>query len=54
MEDRKIKAGAIRGFMFEVLELDELPIEFDEKLWNSVVDTVTVFEDERLVFKFQN
>ncbi len=54
MEERKIKADAISGFMFEISELDELPIEFDEKLWNAVVDTVTVYEDERLVFKFKN
>ncbi len=54
MEERKIKADIISGFMFEVLELNELPIKFDEKLWNSVVDTVTVYEDERLVFKFKN
>lgn len=54
MEQRKIKAEAISGFMFEISELDELPIEFDEKLWNWVIDTVTVHEDERLVFKFKN
>jgi len=54
IEERKIKADAISGFMFEVLELDELPIKFDEKLWNSVVDTVIVSEDESLVFKFKN
>lgn len=40
--------------MFEVSELDKLPIEFNEKLWNLVVDTVTVFENERLVFEFKN
>lgn len=40
--------------MFEISELDDLPIEFDENLWNSVIDMVTVYEDERLVFKFKN
>lgn len=40
--------------MFEVSELDELLIEFNEKLWNLVIDSVTVFEDERLVFEFKN
>ncbi len=54
MEERKIKADVISGFMFEVLELDELPIKFDEKLWNSAIDSVTVYTDERLVFKFKN
>ncbi len=54
MEERKIKADVISEFMFEVLELDELPIKFDEKLWNSAIDSVTVYTDERLVFKFKN
>ncbi len=54
MEQRRIKADAISGFMFEISELDNLPFEFDENLWHSVIDTVTVFEDERLVFKFKN
>lgn len=54
MDERKIKADAISGFMFEVSELDELPIAFDEKLWNFTVDSVTVYTDERLVFKFKN
>ena len=40
--------------MFEIPELDDLPIKFDEKLWNSVIDMVTVYEDERLMFKFKN
>ena len=54
MEQRQLKADIISGFMFEISELDDLPIEFDEKLWNSVIDMVTVYEDERLVFKFKN
>ena len=54
MDERKIKADAISGFMFEISELDELPIAFDEKLWNLTVDSVTVYTDERLVFKFKN
>ncbi len=54
IEQRQLKADVISGFMFEVSELDDLPIEFDEKLWNSVVDTVTIYKDERLVFKFKN
>ncbi|MBQ1201465.1 MAG: hypothetical protein IIX59_05745, partial [Alistipes sp.] len=54
MEQRQLKADIISGFMFEISELDDLPIEFDEKLWNSVIDMVTVYENERLVFKFKN
>lgn len=51
---QKSKAETISGFIFEISEFDELPIEFDEKLWNWVIDIVTVYEDERLVFKFKN
>ena len=54
MEQRQLKADIISGFMFEISELDDLSIKFDEKLWNSVIDMVTVYEDERLVFKFKN
>ena len=45
-------AEAIRAFMFEVQELDALT-EFDEKLWLTVIDTVTVHADGRMTFRFQ-
>jgi len=51
MEQRQLKADIISGFMFAVSELDDLPIEFNEKLWTSVIDIVTVYEDES---KFKN
>ena len=38
--------------MFEMQELDILT-EFDEKLWLTVIDTVTVHTDGRMRFKFQ-
>ena len=38
--------------MFEVQELDALT-EFDEKLWLTTIDTVTVHTDGRMTFKFQ-
>ena len=50
--DREAHAEAIGAFMFEMQELDALS-EFDEKLWLSVIDTVTVHADGRLTFKFQ-
>lgn len=49
---REAQAEAIGAFMFEVQELDTLS-EFDEKLWLTVIDTVTVHADGRLTFKFQ-
>ena len=50
--EREAQAEAIGAFMFEVQELDALS-EFDEKLWLTVIDTVTVHADGRLTFKFQ-
>ena len=38
----------------ELTELEALPIEFDEKLWHAVVDRLTVYEDERLVFSLKD
>lgn len=41
-------------FIFAVMELDELEMEFNPALWNTTVDHVTVYADERLVFRFKN
>lgn len=49
---RESLADAMGEFMFEVYELDTMT-EFDEKLWLSVIDTVTAHADGRLTFKFQ-
>ena len=35
-------AIAIGGMLFELTELDTLPITFNEKLWNAAIDRVTV------------
>ena len=53
-EEREAEAIRIGGFMFELRELEELPIVFDEMLWNELVDHVTVYADERLVFRFKD
>ncbi|MBQ3427148.1 MAG: hypothetical protein IJH37_08405 [Clostridia bacterium] len=53
-EERLYKAEVLSGFMFEIQEIEELPLEFDEKLWNSVIDKVVVNEDETVIFKFRN
>ena len=49
---REAQAEAIGAFMFEVQELDALT-DFDDKLWLTVIDTVTVHADGRMTFKFQ-
>ena len=38
--------------MFEVQELDAFT-DFDEKLWLTIIDTVTVHADGQMTFKFQ-
>ena len=52
----KMKADAITigGMMFELGELDTLPLTFDEKLWHGTIDHVTVHADERVVFHFKD
>ena len=53
-EERMAKSEAIGGFMFELSERDEVITVFDDRLWLTIVDKVTVHNDGRLVFKFQN
>ena len=52
----KMNADAITigGMMFELGELDDLPLTFDEKLWQGTVDHVTIYADERVVFRFKD
>ena len=47
-------AITIGGMMFELGELDDLPLTFNEKLWQGTVDHVTVYADERVVFRFKD
>ena len=51
--DREVKADAIGEFIFRIQELDTLT-EFDEKLWLTTIDKVSVYADGRLVFRFQS
>ena len=53
-EQRQLKADTIKNFISEISEMDNIPIEFNERLWNSVIDSITVYEDERIVFRFKN
>ena len=48
---REAQAEGIGAFMFEVQGLDTIT-DFDEKLWLTVIDTVTVHADGRMTFKF--
>lgn len=53
-EQRQIQADAISGCLFALGELNLLQIQFSDALWNATVESVTMFADERLVFRFQN
>lgn len=48
------KADNIGIVMFSLSEQDEPLTEFDNRLWITVIDTVTAHEDRRLVFNFKN
>ena len=53
-ERRQVQAEAIRNCL-DALEALELPqIAYTDSLWNTAVDHVTVFADDRLVFRFKN
>ncbi len=53
-ERKEIRYDIFSGFLFELSELDSLPLEFDTKLFRSLVDYATVYHDGRMVFTFRN
>lgn len=53
-ERRLWQADILGGFLFAIKELNVLQLEFNPTLWHTTVDHVTVYADERLVFKFRN
>lgn len=40
--------------LFELMEIYELLITFNEKLWNAAISQVTVNDDGRIVFHFKD
>lgn len=52
--ERKSKAKGIRQFIKAMETSDEIFTEFDEALWNEIIDHVTVNADETLDFIFIN
>ncbi len=52
-ERRQIQADAIGTCLMALSEMDLLQISFSEPLWNTVIDHVTVYADERLAFHFK-
>lgn len=53
-ERRLLQADKLNRFMLEIKELDELNLEFNESLWHTTVESVTVTADEFLIYKFRN
>ena len=52
--ERNAKRTKIAMFLERLENSAELVTEFDEELWYSTVDMVTVFEDKRMVFTFRD
>lgn len=48
------EADIIECFTTEVRILPGLPVDFSEEYWNALIDHVTVYSDERVVFTFKN
>jgi hypothetical protein len=42
------------GMLFELWELQDVPVTFKESLWHTLVDHATVYADERIVFCFKD
>ncbi len=53
-EERLAKRDLIGGFILEFSKCKEMLTEFDEQLWIAAIDKVTVFQDGRLVFSFND
>ena len=52
--ERNVKRTKISMFLEKLAGSAELVTEFDEELWYSTVDFVTVYEDMRMVFTFRD
>lgn len=53
-ERRLLQADVMSRFLFAITELDTLQLQFNPTLWNTTIDHVTVYADERLMFHFRN
>ena len=53
-KEREFKYDIFSGFLFELGEIHELPLAFDDRLFYQLVDYATVYSDGRVVFTFRN
>ena len=54
LDARAVKGRAIDRFLRDISGREELLTEFDEVLWLTVIDVVTVRKDGVLVFRFHD
>lgn len=53
-ERKEIQYDLFSGFLVGLGETEELPVDFNEKLFHRLVDYATVYPDGRVVFTFRN
>ena len=53
-EQMQNDAIAIGGMLFELSELNALPLTFHAQLWNAAIDRVIVYADDRVIFHFKD
>ena len=53
-EKEEIQYDIFSGFLAELRETEELPVDFKEKLFHKLVDYATIYPDGRAVFTFRN
>ena len=53
-KEREFKYDIFSGFLFELGEIHELPLAFDDRLFYQLVDYATVYSDGRVIFTFRN
>ena len=54
LSERKVKRERIDAFLKELERKKELVTEFDEGLWNTMVETMTVHSYDNIVFQFRD
>lgn len=53
-ERKDIQYDIFSGFLVGLSETEELPVDFNEKLFHRLVDYAAVYPDGRVVFTFRN
>ena len=51
--NRNSRKNMIAGFLDELEKQEHLITEFDTGLWNAVIESMTIYSKEHIVFKFK-